>query len=177
MHEDAMRVSTARSPWGTNRGVVSDLATISALALVYFVAGKLGLKLAFLNQSATAVWPPTGIALAAVLLLGYRVWPGVWLGAFLVNITTAGSLLTTIGIAGGNTLEALLGVWLVQRFANGRHVFEHATDAIRYILLAGALSTMVSATVGVTSLAWGGFAPRGQYVPIWMTWWLGDMVG
>src|SRR5579862_7648686 len=92
-----------------SHGIASDVATIAALALVYFIGGKFGLKLAFLNQSATAVWPPTGIALAAVLLLGYRVWPGIWLGAFLVNITTAGSVLTSICIAGGNTLEAVVG--------------------------------------------------------------------
>jgi PAS domain S-box-containing protein len=149
---------------------------IAALALVYFVAGKLGLKLAFLNQSASPIWPPTGIALAAVLLLGYRVWPGIWIGAFLVNLTTAGTLATSICIAGGNTLEVLLGAWLVQRFANGRHAFERTHDIMRFFLLAAMLSTMVSATVGVTTLALGGFAPWNNYPAIWMTWWLGDAV-
>src|SRR5690242_12551760 len=108
MHDNAPRVSGAFFWRETNRRASSDLTMSVALAFVYFISGKLGLKLAFLNQSATAVWPPTGIALAAVLLLGYRVWPGIWLGAFLVNITTAGSVVTTICIAGGNTLEAVL---------------------------------------------------------------------
>ena len=82
---------------------------LTVLTLVYFVAGKLGLLLAFVHASATAVWPPTGIALTAFLLLGSRVWPAILLGAFLVNVTTEGSVLTSIGIATGNTLEGLLG--------------------------------------------------------------------
>ena len=78
------------------------------LAAVYVVAGKLGLTLAFVHVSATAIWPPTGIAIAAFLLLGYRVWPGILLGAFLVNLTTAGDALSSLGIATGNTLEGLV---------------------------------------------------------------------
>src|SRR5712664_2943433 len=95
-----------------------------ALAWVYFVAGKIGLRLAFVHASATAVWPPTGIALAALLLLGYRVWPGIFLGAFLVNVTTEGTIATSLGIAVGNTLEGLTGAYLVNRFARGREAFE-----------------------------------------------------
>lgn len=87
----------------------STLPIIGILTLVYFIAGMLGLTLAFLNASASAVWPPSGIALAALLLLGYRVWPAIFLGAFLVNFTTAGNFPTSLGIAAGNTLEALGG--------------------------------------------------------------------
>ena len=158
------------------RTLLADVAKIAALAMVYFCSGKLGLRLAFLNQSATAVWPPTGIALAAVLLLGYRIWPGIWLGAFLVNLTTDGSLLVSSGIAVGNTLEALLGGWLVEHFANGRRAFERTRDIFLYLLLAAVLSTSLSATFGVTTLVLGGFAPLTQYFPVWTTWWLGDMV-
>ena len=80
---------------------------ILVLAAVYVVAAKLGLMLAFVHASATAVWPPTGITLAALLILGYRVWPGIFLGAFLANLLTAGSMMTSLGIATGNTLEGL----------------------------------------------------------------------
>src|SRR5713226_8510904 len=97
--------------------------TLVALATVYLIAGKLGLKLALVNPSATAVWPPTGIALAALLLLGYRVWPAIFVGAFFVNVLTAGSIFTSLGIATGNTLEAICGAWLVNRFAGGTRVF------------------------------------------------------
>lgn len=146
------------------------------LAGVYFVAGKLGLMLAFLHENASAVWPPAGIALAAALLFGYRVWPGIYLGAFLANVTTAGSIATSLGIAAGNTLEALVGAWLVQRFANGRHALDRPQDVFNYVLLAAIFSTTLSATFGVTSLTLGGFASWNQYAPVWLTWWLGDMV-
>lgn len=80
-----------------------------ALVGVYVVSGKLGLMLAVVHPSTTAVWPPTGIALAALLVLGYRIWPCLLLAAFLVNITTSGTVATSLGIALGNTLEGLLG--------------------------------------------------------------------
>ena len=147
------------------------------LAVVYFVGGKLGLKLATVNASATAIWPCTGIALAAFLMLGYRVWPGILAGAFLVNLTTAGSLATSIAIAIGNTLEGAIGCYLVSRFANGRYAFERAQDIFKFAFFAGAIGTTVSATIGVTSLAIAGFADWSRFGAIWSTWWLGDGVG
>src|SRR6266480_7218722 len=94
------------------------------LAAVYFVAGKLGLRLAFVNISASSVWPPTGIALAACILWGYGVCPGIFAGAFLVNITTQGTAATCLGIAAGNTLEALVGAVLITRYAGGCRAFD-----------------------------------------------------
>lgn len=154
-----------------------ELALLAAIAAVYFVAGKLGLKLAFVNASATAVWPPTGIALAAFVIFGYRVWPAILFGAFLVNLTTAGSTATSFGIAIGNTLEGLLGAYLVNRFAAGRNAFERARDIFKFAFLAGIASTTVSATCGVTTLALGGSANWASYGSVWLTWWLGDAVG
>src|SRR5467141_4013992 len=156
---------------------LKDLAALAVLAAVYFAAGKLGLKLAFVNASATAVWPCTGIALAALLIFGYRVWPAVLAGAFLVNLTTAGSVATSIGIAVGNTLEPVVGCYLVSRFAGGRQAFERAPDIFKFAFLAGMVSTTISATVGVTSLSLGRFANWTEYGPVWRTWWLGDGVG
>jgi len=101
-----------------------EIGIIAALATAYFVTAKLGLRLAFVHPSATPVWPPTGIALASILLLGYGVWPGIFIGAFLANLTTAGTVGTSLGIATGNTLEALLGAYLVNRYANGRDAFD-----------------------------------------------------
>ena len=152
------------------------LPAAAVLALVYFVVGKLALKLAFLHASASPVWPPTGIALAALLLLGYRMWPAIFIGAFLVNATTVGSIATSLGIATGNTLEALCGAWLVNHFAGGLHVFDRPQNVFKF---AGAaiLSTIVSPTFGLTSLALVGFADWANYGTIWMTWWLGDFAG
>ncbi len=152
----------------------TNLVVVAALTLVYVIAGKLGLMLAFVHASATAVWPPTGIALVAFLLLGHRVWPAIFLGAFVVNITTAGSVATSIGIATGNTLEGLVGAYLVRRFAHGLYAFDHARDVFRFAVLTGLVSTTVSATFGVTSLSLGGFS---SYRTVWWTWWLGDAAG
>lgn len=150
---------------------------ILLLAGIYYVAGKLGLALAVVNPSATAVWAPTGVALAAVLFFGYRVWPGIFAGAFLVNITTAGTVVTSLGIATGNTLEAVVGAYLVNRFAGGRQAFARPFDTFRFAGLAGVVATALSATIGVTTLALNGFAAWSNYWSVWVTWWLGDVAG
>ena len=154
-----------------------DLATIAALAVVYFCAAKLGLRFAFVHPSATALWAPTGITLAAFLVFGLRVWPGAFLGAFFANLTTAGSVLTSIGIATGNTLEGVVGCYLTRRFAHGQRAFERVQDVFKFAFLAGMVSTTIGATVGVTTLALAGFADWAAYGSIWRTWWLGDGVG
>lgn len=155
---------------------LSTLPAIGILTLVYFIAGKLSLQLAFLHASASPVWPPAGIALAALLVLGYRTWPAIFLGAFLVNVTTEGNIATSLCIATGNTLEAFFGAWLVNRFANGLRAFDRAQDVFKFAL-AVLGSTVISPTFGVTGLALGGFANWVNYNSIWLTWWLGDATG
>jgi diguanylate cyclase (GGDEF)-like protein len=154
-----------------------NLALLLGLASVYFIAGKLALKLAFLNVSASAVWPCTGIALAALLLLGYRVWPAIFVGAFFVNLTTAGTVLTSLGIATGNTLEALAGCYLVTRFAGGTNAFQTTHNIFKFALFAGMVGTAISATIGSAALVLDGLADWSHYPSIWITWWLGDAVG
>ena len=151
--------------------------SLAGLFGLYVLAGKLGLSLASVHASASPVWPPTGVALAAFLTLGYRVWPAIFAGAFVVNITTAGSMLTSLGISLGNTLEGLLGAYLVTRYANGARAFDHAQDVFKFAALAGLAASLVSATIGVGSLALGGYAPWGDFDGIWLTWWLGDATG
>src|SRR5262249_17605691 len=132
---------------------------------------------AFVHASATAVWPPTGIALAALLVYGYSVWPAVFVGAFLVNVTTAGTVASSLGIAAGNTLEALVGVWLVNRWVGRRQAFARARSFFAFAALAGGVATAVSATVGVASLALAGHAGRAWVGAMWRPWWVGDMAG
>lgn len=153
-----------------------SLVAIAVWALVYFVVGKLSLTLAVIHASASAVWPPAGIALAVLILLGYRAWPAIFVAAFLVNRFTEGNIATSLGIAAGNTLEALCGAWLVNRYAGGKQVFDRPQNVFKF---AGAaiVSTLVSPTLGVTSLSLGGFASWTNYFPIWNTWWLGDASG
>ena len=147
------------------------------LTVIYFVAGKLALQLAFLNASATAVWPCTGIALAALLIYGYRIWPAIFVGAFLVNLTTAGTALTSAEIASGNTLEALAGCYLVTRFAGGTRAFQRSQNIFTFVLLAGMVGSAIGASVGCATLIAGGLAKSSDFFPIWLTWWLGDGVG
>src|SRR6266513_740398 len=152
------------------------LPAIGILTAVYFVAGKLGLMLASLHASASPVWPAAGIALAALLVLGYRAWPAIFVGAFLVNVTTAGDVATSLAIASGNTLEAVCGAWLVNRFAGGTTVFDRPQGVVKFAL-AAVVSTVIGPAFGVTSLALGGFADWANFAAIWMTWWLGDTTG
>ena len=148
-----------------------------AACAAYVLAAKLSLRLATVHPSASPFWPPTGIAIVTLLLLGLRYWPAIFAGAFLVNLTTAGSVLTSLGIAAGNSLEAVAATYLVSRFANGKDVFGRTRDIFRFALYGGIVSTAVAATFGVTSLVLGGFAPWHHYGIIWRTWWLGDAAG
>src|SRR2546430_2560640 len=152
------------------------LPVIGILTVVYFIAGKLGLMLASLHASASPVWPPAGIALGALLVLGYRVWPAIFVGAFLVNVTTAGNVATSLAVASGNALEAVCGAWLVNRFAGGTTVFDRPQGVFKFAL-AAVVSAIISPVFGVTSLALAGFADWANYGPIWLTWWLGDTTG
>jgi PAS domain S-box-containing protein len=149
---------------------------IGLVAAAYFGVAKLCLLLAVANSSVTAVWPPSGLALAAVVVWGRRAWPGIWLGAFLVNLTTQGSVLAVAGIATGNTIEPLLGAFLLSRVGFRRNL-ERIRDVVALVLLAGVLSTTVSATIGVASLAADGLVRHGMLFSTWRVWWLGDLGG
>jgi signal transduction histidine kinase len=154
----------------------SALPLIGILAIIYFAVGKFGLMLASLHASASPVWPSAGIALAATLLFGYRVLPAIFIGAFLVNVTTAGNVATSFAIAIGNTFEALGGAWLVNQFAGGKEFCDRPQGVFKFALAAG-ISTIISPAFGVTSLALAGFANWTNYGAIWLTWWLGDATG
>jgi signal transduction histidine kinase len=161
-----------------NKRIIQRLPIIAALLLIYFLAGKLGLALAVVNPSISAVWPPTGIALASFLIFGYDVWPAIFIGAFAVNLTTEGTAATSFGIATGNTLEGLLGAYLVSRYAHGRQALTRVNDVLRFAFLAGVVSTSVSATIGLFTLLAGGLIQAGaNRTQAWLTWWLGDMIG
>jgi signal transduction histidine kinase/integral membrane sensor domain MASE1/CheY-like chemotaxis protein len=147
------------------------------LTALYVLAGKLGLTLAIINPSASPVWPPTGLALASMLLVGRHVWPAIFVGAFLVNYTTAAAILPSLGIAVGNTLEALVGAYLVRRFASGCAAFDRTRDFFRFVVLAGFLSTAISATVGTTTLTLAGAVVRPHFASVWLTWWLANAAG
>jgi signal transduction histidine kinase len=146
------------------------------LAALYFAAAKLSLAFAIPPGYATAVWPPSGIALAAALLLGHRVWPGVWLGAAAVNITVEASWLAAAVIASGNTLEALVGAALIRRNMGVPHRFERGEDVVRFALIAAA-SSMIAASVALPVLGYGHALSGREMFWNWWTWWQGDLSG
>lgn len=146
------------------------------LAVVYVIVARLGLSYAYVSPSATAFWPPTGIALAAIMMLGFRYWPAIFCGAFFVNVMISGLVPSSFAIATGNTLEALAGAWLTLRYGGETSIAR--PRKFYAFLLGGALfATMISAGVGATSLVMTGAAPVEAFREILITWWLGDAAG
>src|SRR6185295_10475012 len=137
------------------------LAGNAVLAGVYFAAGRLGLLLPIVHDHVTLLWAPTGIALAALLLFGPGAAPGVALGAFLVNFTVGGPLVAAAGISLGNTLEAAGGAWMLRR-AGFHPSLDRVRDVFLLLGLGAAASPLVSAAIGVSSLAAFGLLPAGR---------------
>lgn len=145
------------------------------LAAIYVLAGRLGFMVSAVDPIVSSVWPPAGVALAALLLMGRRVWPGILLGGFVLNLTGTIAPLAALTIAGGNTLEALLGAWLLTS-VGFRPSLERLRDVLALVLGAIA-SAPVSATIGVTVLAiYRGTAAIPDWT-IWTTWISGDAIG
>ena len=166
---------------------VTTALEIGLLALLYFVTARLGQLLAIPPGNITPVWIPSGIILAAVLIRGYRVWPGIFLGAFAGNVwayfstESLGAMLRCL-LAGtangiGDTLCAVGGAYLITRTTGGRDLFGRAADVIRFIVFGVVLGSGVSALFGVTALGLAGYVPWSHYLHSLTTWWAGDAVG
>jgi signal transduction histidine kinase len=152
------------------------IGELAAIAFIYFWLVKLGLTLASINSSISPVWPATGMALAMLLLRGYPVWPAIFVGAFLANATSAGSLYTSMAIAAGNTLEGVIGAWLINRWSGGVRTFRTPAGIAKVALLSAA-ATAISPAIGVPSLGLSGYAEGAKLGSLWTTWWLGDLAG
>jgi signal transduction histidine kinase len=153
------------------------MSRVAAVALLYVAAGRFGLQLDAVSGFATLVWPPSGIALAALLLLGPRFWPGVAIGAFVVNAWTGAAIPVAIGISLGNTLEALVGAAALRRINGFRRSLDRVGDVVGLVVLSGILAGAIAATIGVASLVLGGEVSPNSIGTIWSTWWLGDLIG
>jgi integral membrane sensor domain MASE1 len=158
-------------------GWVRHATKIVLIAGGYYVSARIGLDLAFATGSVTAIWPPTGIALAALVLWGSSVWPGVALGAFLANAWTGVPLVTVLGITCGNTLEGVVGAYLLRRVAGFVPSLERVRDVLALVALAAVGSTAIAATIGVGSLVIGDEVSVHDFGSVWRVWWLGDMGG
>ena len=152
-------------------------AQVAGVATVYVLAARAGLTLDAVSGFASLVWAPTGIALAAVLLAGGRIWPGVFIGALVANVITGAPVLAAAGIAAGNTLEAVVGAYALRRVPGFRLELDSLRDVFALIVLAALLSTMISATIGVASLYFAGLTPQANVAVTWRTWWTGDAIG
>ena len=156
---------------------VRYLGGLMALAAIYVGAARLGLMVDAIAGFATLVWAPTGIALAACVTYGTRLWPAVFVAAFAVNMWTGAPLLAALGIAAGNTLEAIIGTWAVRQIHGFRPALDRLQDVVGITVLCAVGSTMISASVGVASLYLTGVAAPSQVLVAWRAWWLGDLVG
>ena len=152
------------------------IAKIVLLGLAYYGTAILSLRLALVRGQVTPIWPPTGIALVALLLFGRRVWPGVAVAAFLVNLPISPSPLVAMGIAAGNTLAPLLAATLLRR-AKFRTDLDRLRDAVAIVLLGALVAMTVSATGGTASLLLSGAIRPGAYWSTWSVWWTGDAMG
>lgn len=158
------------------RHLLSYAVKVSGLLAAYLITARLGLRLDAVSGFATLVWAPTGIALFALLTSGYRLWPGVFAGALIANLLTGAPVPVALGIASGNTAEALLAVWLLRRAGFDREL-SRVHDVAVFSVLAAAACTLVSATTGATSLWAGGVVSTTAFAPTWKAWWLGDALG
>ena len=149
---------------------------VMLLAIVYHLAARLGLSMAYLQDNTSPVWPPTGIALAALLIFGTSRWPGITLGVLLGSLLTGAPFNLALGMSIGNTLEALIGAYILQRFVNFHLAMDRIQDVLGLVVVA-IFSTMLSATAGASTLVLIDFAPIEAYGSIWITWWIGDLLG
>lgn len=159
---------------------LSHLATfllkVVALAAVYHLAARLGLRMAYVQINTSPVWPPTGIALAALLIFGSELWPGVTLGVLLGSLLTGAPRDLAVGMAIGNTLEALAGVYLLRRFIRFHNAIDRIQDVVG-LAAVSLLSTAISASIGTATLILTGLASLEGLGAIWITWWIGDLLG
>src|SRR5262249_19774279 len=136
---------------------LTNVGLIAGVAVVYFLAAKLGLSLAYRNASVSPVWPPTGVAIAVCLWLGYRAAPGVLIGALLANyLLTDVALATAAGISIGNSLEAVSAVYLLRKFVESRNPFNRAFDSLKFVVFGAIVSTTIAATIGNLTLCLSG---------------------
>jgi integral membrane sensor domain MASE1 len=147
------------------------------VAVAYLAAARMGFLVAFAAEQITTVWAPTGIALAALLHWGRRLWPAIWLAAFAANAASEAPLWTAAVIATGNTLEAVVAASVLGRARGFDPALRRVADTMRFILAGAILTTIISASIGVTTLCVAGVQPWSRFYGLWSAWWLGDALG
>src|SRR5215472_8313655 len=141
------------------------------------LAGEAGLAIPFTSGNVSPFWPLAGVALAAILLFGYRIWPAVALGAFIVNFFSAVPHVTVLGLALGNTVGPLCGAWLLHRLPGFQPSLTRLRDVLGLSILGAFVGTAVSATIGTGTLFFTGVNAWSSFGSTWRVWWLGDAMG
>ena len=173
-----MKLARSENLPAVERRTDSSILAVIGLAAVYYLAARLSLSLGHADYPyAVPVWPCSGIALAALLLRGNSVWPGILLGAFAAHFMVTGSVVTSVAIGAGACAEALVGAWLVRRFARAAEAMDRTRDVLKFVFFSGLLSTSIAATVGASSLVWKGSIEWNSWGWTWMAWWLADATG
>ena len=163
----------------------AGMAALLLLVVVYAAVAGASLQLSFAHTNATPLWPPSGIALAAIILIGYRAWPAIMLGAFLANLFTfyvngqmpdATMVLASAAISAGNAFEALSGAWMIRRYTDPAQPLGQLQNVYKFALVAMVMC-MVSAGIGAATLVVAGLAPAAAFGTVLLTWWVGDTAG
>ena len=156
---------------------ISFYKHLAGTGVLYFLAGMAGLAVPFTAGNVSPVWPASGVALACLLLFGWRCWPAVFLAAFLVNFLWHLHFMAALGLAGGNTAAALAGALLLRNIPGFRTSLTRLRDMLGLMLLAAALSSTISASIGTAALLFSGVNPWGTGTTVWLMYYLGDAMG
>lgn len=152
------------------------LSKILGFAVLYHMAARLGLRMAYVQANTSPVWPPTGIAIAALMLFGLNLWPGITLGVLVGSVLTGAPVSLAFGMALGNTLEAVIAVYFLKRILHFHDVLDRLNDVIGLTVVA-LITTAISATIGTSTLILVTETPSSAFFDIWITWWIGDLLG
>lgn len=163
-----------------------NIIILTLIAVIYYLSGRIGLLFAIPQTYITPIWPPSGVALAAVLIFGYRCAIPIFIGAALINIyeltqitqnpTTSQFLTTSIFTGTGATLQAVINAALVQLFIQKKYIFQDTISIFKFYIIV-MFSCLINSNLGVMALILNGLAPASDYFDMWRTWWTGDVTG
>src|SRR6266536_3466128 len=165
------------SAFGSARSAATYLVELSIVAASYIGLAESALLLPAINPAATPLWPPTGFALALVLLRGYRIWPAILVGSLSPYLMAGRSLLELGSIGISTLLAAFAGTWLISRWSNGHQTFGTPSSIAKFAIISFAPTTMISSTIALAGFILANKLSFSDSVVTWLTWWLADAAG
>src|SRR5882757_5937689 len=165
------------SAFGSARSAATYLVELSIVAASYIGLAEFALWLPAINPAATPLWPPTGFALALVLLRGYRIWPAILVGSLSPYLVAGRSLLELGSVGIGTLLAAFAGTWLISRWSNGQQTFGTPSNIAKFAIISFVPTTMISSTIAVAGFILTNKLIFPDSVVTWLTWWLADAAG